>query len=112
MIFIQAAECIYGPSRRNKYSDVNMVRRHLPLIHRQSLGSPFGDATAPFFCSHVAVSGIEEVQRKHTPKYTLDDDNIHAFAIEEAGLIRFLTPISLKSWTITSILLIKALLQL
>lgn len=109
MIFIQAAENIHGPRRSKKYSHVKMVRRRLPLIHRQSLGSPFRDATAPFFCSHVAVSGIEEVQRKHKPKNTLDDDKIHTFSTEEAGLIRFLTPIALKSWTITSILLIKAL---
>lgn len=59
------------------------------------------------FVHIVAVSGIEEVQQKHTPKNTLDDGKIHKFSTEEPGIIRFPAPIALKSWTI--ILLIKAL---
>lgn len=85
MISIQAAKCIHGLRGSKKYTDVRILRRLLPLIYMQSLGShnPFKKLNnSSLLFSLCLPEGREVGKLKHIPKSTLDGDKIHKLAME------------------------------
>ena len=66
MISIRAAKCIHGLRGSKKYTDVRILRRLLPLIYMQSLGShnPFRNSTTVLFCSGCDCLRGGEVETK------------------------------------------------